>query len=240
MLVAVTPQVMLHGDVDRVHGMMLMIVSLLVAQGNFGRGVKPVPNKTIKLVEKIRRQLMEDNYDYLPTEEDLFPPAHHYDHDVPNDPLYVDNDTLAGSAERQARPHLFKPRAKESKEESKKFDHVVSKNDLLYYMDDDRLREAALNTLEDVSGDLKASNDTGPKTKYKVLKVKSLHPNRRSLSQGRFIQEESPAGVALISLDGRPFPDFHLPRSRRQYMPARDSADLSEDSGENNTLFGFR
>ncbi|XP_075987842.1 uncharacterized protein LOC142984253 isoform X2 [Anticarsia gemmatalis] len=59
--------------------------------------------------------------------------------------------------------------------------------------------------------------------KYKLLKVKSAGKSRRAGAGDaggarRFLQERGAEGVALISLDAAPFPQFRLPRERRQYM----------------------
>lgn len=34
----------------------------------------------------------------------------------------------------------------------------------------------------------------------------------------RFVQEEGDDGIAIVSLDNGPFPEFRLPTDRRQYM----------------------
>lgn len=43
---------------------------------------------------------------------------------------------------------------------------------------------------------------------------------RRSGAGGRrrFVQEEGDDGIAIVSLDNGPFPEFRLPTDRRQYM----------------------
>lgn len=57
-----------------------------------------------------------------------------------------------------------------------------------------------------------------------LLKVRAAGGSRRSnIGERRFLQERGPKGVALFALDGAPFPQFRLPRSRRQYMD--DQAD---------------
>ncbi|CAH4037388.1 unnamed protein product [Pieris brassicae] len=85
----------------------------------------------------------------------------------------------------------------------------VSQNDLLYYVDDRHLLPQE------------------PAVKYKVLKVK--HKSRRSGGE-RLIQEESKDGVAIINLGGGLFPEFRLPRSRRQYM--HDLGELISDEDD--------
>lgn len=57
------------------------------------------------------------------------------------------------------------------------------------------------------------------------LQVKQSHPNRRSQTFRRFIQEEGDNGVVIINLDDEPFPEFRLPRTRRQYMMGQDDFD---------------
>lgn len=37
-------------------------------------------------------------------------------------------------------------------------------------------------------------------------------------SRRRFVQEEGEDGIAIVSLDNAPFPEFRLPTDRRQYM----------------------
>ncbi|CAF4958454.1 unnamed protein product [Pieris macdunnoughi] len=86
---------------------------------------------------------------------------------------------------------------------------LVSQNDLLYYVDDRHLLPQE------------------PVVKYKVLKIK--HKSRRSGGE-RLIQEESKDGVAIINLGGGPFPEFRLPRSRRQYM--QDFGELISDEDD--------
>lgn len=58
-----------------------------------------------------------------------------------------------------------------------------------------------------------------------LLQVKQPHPNRRSQTFRRFLQEEGDNGVAIINLDDEPFPEFRLPRSRRQYMMDQEDLD---------------
>lgn len=132
-----------------------------------GTGKPATSNKSEKLVENIRRQLMENNYDYFPSAEESATPAQHFDLDH-NDPLYSDNDTSPDSSEGADRQR-FAPRAILSEENSKPDDHAISKKDLLYYMDDKRLRRSNdVVEPEDFDDD---NDKTSPKVKYKVLKV---------------------------------------------------------------------
>lgn len=109
---------------------------------------------------------MENNYDYFPSAEESATPAH-FDLDH-NDPLYTDNDTSPDSSEGADRQR-FAPRAILSEENSKPDDHAISKKDLLYYMDDKRLRRSNdVVEPEDFDDD---NDKTSPKVKYKVLKV---------------------------------------------------------------------
>lgn len=57
------------------------------------------------------------------------------------------------------------------------------------------------------------------------MQIKEPHANRRSQTFRRFIQEEGDNGVAIINLNDEPFPEFRLPRSRRQYMMDKDDVD---------------
>lgn len=58
----------------------------------------------------------------------------------------------------------------------------------------------------------------------------------------RLIQEEKDDGVAIINLDDGPFPEFRLPKSRRQYMQDteefEDSIDseIDDETVENSTI----
>ncbi|KAL0810651.1 hypothetical protein ABMA28_010758 [Loxostege sticticalis] len=212
--------------IDKINKIFLVFVILIVIQGKLSNGGKPATsNKSEKLVENIRRQLMENNYDYFPSAEESATPAH-FDLDH-NDPLYSDNDTSPDSSEGADR-QPFAPRAILSEENSKPDDHAISKKDLLYYMDDKRLRRSNdVVEPEDFDND---NDKTSPKVKYKVLKIKSVHPNRRSASLRRYIQEENEQGVSIVSVDGAPFPEFLLPRSRRQYM--QDSAEGVNATGD--------
>ncbi|CAG9790128.1 unnamed protein product [Diatraea saccharalis] len=110
----------------------------------------------------------------------------------------------------------------------------VSQRDLLYYMDDKRMRRkgemdgfpvenATSAESDDYIQDV--TNDTTPTAKYKVIKVKGAkdNPSRRNMAIRRFVEEKKDDEVAIIRLDDGPFPQFTLPRSRRQYMYRADT-----------------
>ncbi|XP_026331453.1 uncharacterized protein LOC113238823 [Hyposmocoma kahamanoa] len=69
-------------------------------------------------------------------------------------------------------------------------------------------------------------DDDGPpaaaprKKKYTILEIEGGDGTRRSGRGGRrrFVQEEGDDGIAIVSLDNGPFPEFRLPTDRRQYM----------------------
>ncbi|XP_049706020.2 uncharacterized protein LOC110383293 isoform X1 [Helicoverpa armigera] len=97
--------------------------------------------------------------------------------------------------------------------------HRVSKQDLLYYMDDDKLRRhnrapaAAPRTPRSVLVTVAAGNVT-----YKLLTLGGAGGARRGAGARHVLEERAPRGVALISLDRAPLPAFRLPAARRQYM----------------------
>ncbi|XP_045507724.1 uncharacterized protein LOC123703689 [Colias croceus] len=86
----------------------------------------------------------------------------------------------------------------------------VSKNDLLYYIDDHHFVSKSGSTTK----------------KYKILKLK--HKTRRS-GLDHLIQEEGNDGIAIVNLGGGPIPEFRLPRSRRQYMPDHGEEDDDDE-----------
>ncbi|KAJ0170405.1 hypothetical protein K1T71_013776 [Dendrolimus kikuchii] len=157
-----------------------------------------------KLAENLRRQLMRDNYDYEPLSDSN---------------LFMKYGDLDGQDQIKTFADELNMRAVDSKEAELNNDagasHGIFKNDLLYYMDDDRLKTKM---------DLETTT-----AKYKVLKLKPAHPNRRSNSQRRLIQEESPDGITILTLDDDPLPPFQLPKTRRQYMQHHGAMDTEEE-----------
>lgn len=70
----------------------------------------------------------------------------------------------------------------------------------------------------------------GANATYRVLRIGGRHGARRAgggtvggASGGarRLLEERDAAGLTLIRLDSAPFPQFHLPHARRQYMRER-------------------
>ncbi|XP_037294060.1 uncharacterized protein LOC119189163 isoform X2 [Manduca sexta] len=193
--------------------MIFLVFGLVVMKTNLFVGSNDT--KSSNLIDRIRRQLMQDNYDYLPSESEDFPlnrgdvNGHRSPEKIIDDYDYHEQDK-----QRFNITDIVVPRAHEFEEKEIGY-QGVSKNDLFYYLDDDKI---GLNDYK--------NNAVSPKVKYKVMKVKSPHPNRRSLNFRRFIQEEGEGGVALMTLDDEPFPDFKLPKSRRQYMHESDNEDM--------------
>lgn len=159
-------------------------IMMFVAESEFGSD-----HPTI-LVENIRRQLMNENYDYMPSEsEDMFPIKHELSnegttvHTPPPDTEDRANRAIDLDSEINDQ---FIPRANDL-EHRDDFEndnsHAISKKDLLYYVDDDRLKHEAA---EKAVGHVSDANDTttttttttttvvestSPNVKYKVLKV---------------------------------------------------------------------
>ncbi|RVE53915.1 hypothetical protein evm_001318 [Chilo suppressalis] len=114
----------------------------------------------------------------------------------------------------------------------------VSNRDLLYYMDDKRMRRRG-----GVDGNLMDSptsietddyvddvtNGATSKAKYRVIKVKAADSSRRKMAYRRFVEARDSEGVSLFRLDNGPFPQFRLPRTRRQFM-------VEDELGGNRTI----
>jgi hypothetical protein len=124
-------------------------------------GDAPTTNTT-KLLEKIRRQLMQDNYDYLPSEEETMPTVQYDAHDQRDS----DPTTTAPLANPSTR-YDFSLRANDFRQ------HNVSTKDLLYYIDDEHIRrnmdDNQLGSAD--TGDTDYLQDTTPKPKYKLITV---------------------------------------------------------------------
>ncbi|CAK1549315.1 unnamed protein product [Leptosia nina] len=144
--------------------------------------------KSVALVKSLRKKLTENNYDYssYETKRIIYKRAEsrenvsstETDSKYRENSLHPENTSSYSVAERDA--------------------HEISKNDLLYYIDDRHLTEPEQNTV-----------------RYKILKMK--HKSRR-MGTNTLIQEESKNGIAILNLGGGPIPEFRLPKSRRQYM----------------------
>lgn len=124
---------------------------------------------------------MNENYDYMPTEEEeLFPIRHE---------LSNEGTTLASPPDHEHERAIeldsdindqFIPRANDLEPQDDLNDdnsHAISKKDLLYYVDDERLKHEADEKLDDRVTDATTSTTvetTTPKVKYKILKVNQL------------------------------------------------------------------
>ncbi|XP_028031709.1 uncharacterized protein LOC114244181 isoform X1 [Bombyx mandarina] len=169
-------------------------------------------NSSRVLGESLRRQLMDDNYDYQPseTEELLHPQDITRRQGVALNKQDTDLDSI----------NIFVP-------ETINNQYIITEDkdtgqDMLHHLDD---RPTDIMTSD--QRDYVELHDDGTKptqqAKYKILKVKN--PSRRSMGSRRFIQEEKEDGVAIISLDDGTFPEFRLPKDRRQYMQDGDDLD---------------
>ncbi|XP_047509418.1 uncharacterized protein LOC125052547 [Pieris napi] len=159
--------------------------------------------KSKALIVSLRKKLTKDNYDYSSAES----------MEIHRRAESRENDSTTATAlkhtpifNNQNTKTLY---LKDTTSTIREGEPLVSQNDLLYYVDDRHLLPQE------------------PVVKYKVLKVK--HNSRRSGGE-RLIQEESKDGVAIINLGGGPFPEFRLPRSRRQYM--QDFGELISDEDD--------
>nr|XP_026501783.1 uncharacterized protein LOC113404916 [Vanessa tameamea] len=163
-------------------------------------GVSIRENKPKSLIKALRRQLMYDNSDYSLEDTNSTYGRKHEKKTRTN--FYVSDLVINGKEDEE---NNFTSEVNEHKKDNNKnIELVVSKKDLLYYIDDDKLPWQK-------NFDFRAESTA----KYKLLKAK--HQYRRS-GQARLIQEEDKEGVAIVNLDKGPFPELRLPNSRRQYM----------------------
>ncbi|XP_046974487.1 uncharacterized protein LOC124540810 [Vanessa cardui] len=187
--------------VVRVSTAMVTIILVVTARGD-NEDINMRENKPKSLINALRRQLMHDNSDY--SLEDTTSTYFRKHKELTRKNFYV-SDLLIN--EREDEENNFTSNINELKKDNKKnIGLVVSKKDILYYIDDDKL------PWQKSDEEYYRTESTA---KYKMLKAK--HQYRRS-GQARLIQEENKEGVAIVNLDKGPFPELRLPNSRRQYM----------------------
>ncbi|XP_052747999.1 uncharacterized protein LOC116412838 [Galleria mellonella] len=225
----------------------LLITVLTIGRHANAHDIEVTTKKSEILVDKIRRKLMEDNYDYMSSEtEELV--SVKYTHNKPTNEPYYDHRYTASDdyndvnmdknqklvARTNDKLESLTRYISPSEQNTGTDDQRVSKHDLLYYVDNEHLENDK--NIENIITDSEAyehmeigsnRNDfSNTKVKYRMLKIKPQHQSRRSSSTyRRFIQEEGDKGVAIINLDDGPFPEFRLPRTRTQYMHQDESED---------------
>uniref|UniRef100_A0A2A4JEL0 Uncharacterized protein n=1 Tax=Heliothis virescens TaxID=7102 RepID=A0A2A4JEL0_HELVI len=145
--------------------------------------------------------------------------------DLPEPASGAERDTSDSSASRRREQALYQEygaqgvRPQTTRRPSGARQHVVSKQDLLYYMDDGKLRRH--NRAPDAPRTERAPRSVlvtvaAGNVTYKLLTMQSGAGRRAG--ERRFLEERAPGSVALLSLDRAPLPAFRLPRARRQYM----------------------
>ncbi|XP_050358195.1 uncharacterized protein LOC126778567 isoform X2 [Nymphalis io] len=185
---------------------MVTLVLVVTARGD-NEEVHVLENKPKLLIKSLRRQLMYDNSDYTledtnSTEKNDSYEGKHKKETRKN--FYVSDLPINGQEDEE---NNFTSKVNEfKKDNNKNIELVVSKKDLLYYVDDEKLPWQKQD---------EKYYRTESTVKYKLLKAK--HQYRRS-GQARLIQKEDKEGVAIVNLDKGPFPELRLPNSRRQYM----------------------
>ncbi|XP_045457430.1 uncharacterized protein LOC123667600 isoform X2 [Melitaea cinxia] len=190
----------------------LLLVAVLVSAYDDSTELTPEEDESKLLAKSIRLKLMQDNYDYSREDinntvtENINKNARRKKKTRKN--FYVSELAVDEKDEKEN----IVSKANKNKKVNKNADHVMSKKDLLYYIDDERFDTEKSGTKSTV--------------KYKFLKDRRQY--RRS-GQARLIQEENKEGVAIVNLDKGPFPELRLPNSRRQYMHDRGDAMIDDE-----------
>ncbi|CAH2098787.1 unnamed protein product [Euphydryas editha] len=192
--------------------LVILVAMVVVSARDHSAESSPGEDESKLLAKSIRLKLMRDNYDYSHEEmnntvTDNINKSRHMKKKTRKN-FYVSD--LAIDEKDNKVNTVLKANGNEKKHK-KNIEHVVSKKDLLYYIDDEHIGT-------------EKSVDTKSSVKYKFLKDRRQY--RRS-GQARLIQEENKEGVAIVNLDNGPFPELRLPNSRRQYM--HDHGDAMAD-----------
>ncbi|KAJ2943229.1 hypothetical protein O0L34_g18942 [Tuta absoluta] len=209
-------------------------------------------NKTHKLINTIRRQLMEDNYNYMESGEseqlttqppDQLPVIRAQDLDLSGSLDEEYHIQKKSTNQQKSHDHLEpKFQALDNEQPAPKTDHFEDHFEPLIDLSHRVLRYSNLYNEHFQNNQHKhPAGESTTTVQYELLEIAAKpdmqgwarwrsgrrRGGRRSGGGGvrRFLQEEKPDQIAIVPLDQGPIPEFRLPRGRRQFMGGLDLSD---------------